>query len=341
VTSRPEERAYSVAHARLGHGVLRALAAVMESRLRYRFFAPQQALQGAGIRPGQTVLEIGCGTGFFTVPAARLLGERGSLVALDRLPASVEAVSAKVRAAGLKNVRVVEGNALDTKLEAESMDLVLIFGVIPAPMLPMGALLDEMGRVLRPGGTMAIWPPSWVHWEVCRSPHFTYAGKKHGVLKYRTSAPKLPARADQDLDLRPASERDREFLYALHRSTMRDVIEQTWGWDDAWQRADFDRRFRQFRVSVIEAGSRSVGSLWLEQRPDSLYIHELQVTPPQQGRGIGTAVIEMVIEQGASRGLPIDLSVVPANPRARDLYERLGFRVTCVEPPFMRMRHDL
>jgi len=121
---------------------------------------------------------------------------------------------------------------------------------------------------------------------------------------------------------------------------MRDVIEQTWGWDDAWQRADFEKRFDVCTVAIIEAESRSVGSLWLEQKPDSLYIHELQVTPSQQGRGIGTAVIEMVIEQGASRALPIALSVVPANPRARDLYERLGFRVTCFEPPFIRMRHD-
>ncbi len=143
-----------------------------------------------------------------------------------------------------------------------------------------------------------------------------------------------------DLNLRPASEGDREFLYALHCSTMRDVVEQTWGWDDAWQRADFEKRFDACTVSIIEAESRSVGSLWLEQKPDSLYIHELQVAPPQQGGGIGTAVIEMVIEQGASRALPIALSVVPANPRARDLYERLGFRVTCVEPPFIRMRHD-
>lgn len=143
-----------------------------------------------------------------------------------------------------------------------------------------------------------------------------------------------------NLNLRPASERDREFLYALHCSTMRDVIEQTWGWDDAWQRAEFEKRFDDCTVSIIEADSRPVGSLWLEQRPDSLYIHELQVASPHQGGGIGTAVIEMVIEQGASRGLPIALSVVPANLRARDLYERLGFRVTCIEPPFIRMRHD-
>lgn len=60
----------------------------MESRLRYRFFAPQQALEGAGVRLGQAALEAGCVTGFFTVPEAQLLGERGSLVAVDNLTAS-------------------------------------------------------------------------------------------------------------------------------------------------------------------------------------------------------------------------------------------------------------
>ncbi len=175
----------ALAQTRLGHTLLRALAAVMESRLRYRFFGPEQALGGAGIHPGQTVLEVGCGTGFFTIPAARLLGDQGSLVAMDRLSVSVEAVAAKVRAAGLENVRVVEGNALDTKLDPESTDLVLIFGVIPAPMLPMDTLLAEMNRVLKPGGTMAVWPPSWVHRTIRRSPLFTYTGSKHGVLKYR------------------------------------------------------------------------------------------------------------------------------------------------------------
>ena len=139
---------------------------------------------------------------------------------------------------------------------------------------------------------------------------------------------------------RPAAEGDREFLSALHRATMRDVIEQTWGWDEAWQLAELDRRFDLYDVSVIEAGSRAVGGLWLEERPDSLYIHDLAIAPESQGGGVGTAVIERLIEQGAGRGRAVALSVLDANPRARALYERLGFSVTAVEPPFVRMRRD-
>jgi ubiquinone/menaquinone biosynthesis C-methylase UbiE len=177
--------AETLAETRLGHAVLRLLAAVMDSRLRYRFFGPETTLAGAGLRPGQTVLEIGCGTGFFTIPAARMVGNDGHLIAMDRLPASVEAVTAKVRDARLENVLVVAGNALDTRLEEESMDVILIFGVIPAPMLPMERLLGEMHRVLKPGGTMAVWPPSWVHWTIRRSPLFAYRDMRHGVLSYR------------------------------------------------------------------------------------------------------------------------------------------------------------
>ena len=40
-------------------------------------------------------------------------------------------------------------------------------------------------------------------------------------------------------------------------------------------------------------------------------------------------------------GLPTRLSVVEANPRARQLYERLGFRVTAWDDPFFRMQRDL
>ena len=145
---------------------------------------------------------------------------------------------------------------------------------------------------------------------------------------------------DVEVNLRPAREQDREFLYELHCRTMRDVIEKTWGWDESWQLRDFDRRFREYVVSIVECNGHAVGGLLLEYKTDSVYIHELQVLPEHQGQGVGTDVVERVIEEAATRGVPVTLSVVPANPRAKQLYERLGFEVTAFEAPFFRMRHN-
>ncbi len=62
-----------------------------------------------------------------------------------------------LRGAGLKNVEVVRRDALNTELEAASVDLVLLFGVVPYPTLPLGRLLPEMHRVLKADGTLAVW----------------------------------------------------------------------------------------------------------------------------------------------------------------------------------------
>ena len=175
------------ANTRIGQAFIRILAAIMESRFRYRFFGPMKILQGAEIRPGQKVLEVGCGTGFFTITAARLIGDHGYLVAMDVLPTSIETVSKKVKNANLKNVRVVKGDAMNTMLDSESMDAVLLFGVIPAPMLPLNRLLPEVQRILKPGGTMAVWPQSRIHMSIVRSGLFTYASKQKGVYNFGRS----------------------------------------------------------------------------------------------------------------------------------------------------------
>ena len=132
----------ALADNKIGQVFIRVMAAILESPLRYRFFGSTRILQGTDVHSGQTVLEIGCGTGFFTLPVARLLGEQGHLTAMDVLPMSVEEVTKKVQTAGLKNVDVVQGDALNTRLADESLDVVLIFGVIPAPMLPMNQFLN-------------------------------------------------------------------------------------------------------------------------------------------------------------------------------------------------------
>jgi ubiquinone/menaquinone biosynthesis C-methylase UbiE len=177
----------TIAKSNLGKFSVKLLAAGMESRFRYRFFGPVNILKGADIHPGQMVLEVGCGTGYFTLPAARLIGEQGCLVAMDVLSDSVELVSGKVRIANLKNVRVVKSDALDTGLDAESFETVLLFGVIPAPMLPLTRLLPEMHRLLKAEGCLAVWPPipGWLPHAILQSGLFMFTSKRNGVHNFR------------------------------------------------------------------------------------------------------------------------------------------------------------
>ncbi len=163
---------------------------LMENQLRHWLMPPKKTLLGAGVSPGQIVLEVGCGTGFFTLPAAEMIGENGQLIAMEPLSDYADRVENKVRDAGLNNVKVLKRDVLNTKLDAACVDLVLLFGVIPYPTLPLDKLLPEMHRILKPGGTLAVWmfPVSFgIPEAISRSGLFTKLGKKNGVYTFRRS----------------------------------------------------------------------------------------------------------------------------------------------------------
>ena len=142
-----------------------------------------------------------------------------------------------------------------------------------------------------------------------------------------------------DFLLRPATAADREWLYALHCATMRDVIERTWGWDETWQRAHFESRFSPAGVSIVVVAGRDVGVVIVQARPAEVYVAEIEIAPEMQGRGLGTAVMRQVLVDAAARGLPVTLQVLEANAGARRLYERLGFQAIGQAERHVRMRH--
>jgi ribosomal protein S18 acetylase RimI-like enzyme len=77
---------------------------------------------------------------------------------------------------------------------------------------------------------------------------------------------------------------------------------------------------------VIECGDRRAGRLRVVRTADRIEIAGLQVMPVFQRRGIGTAVITAVLDEAATRAVPVVLQVDKDNPDARRLYLRLGFR---------------
>jgi ubiquinone/menaquinone biosynthesis C-methylase UbiE len=119
------------------------------------FKDPRRQLGEAGLEPGQKVLEVGCGPGFFTIPAARIVGDKGVVYALDVNPLAVERVRKKIEREGIKNVRPLCRNGSDTGLPAGSVDLAFIFGTLHF-YGGLEGVITEMGRILKPGGTLSF-----------------------------------------------------------------------------------------------------------------------------------------------------------------------------------------
>jgi ribosomal protein S18 acetylase RimI-like enzyme len=141
------------------------------------------------------------------------------------------------------------------------------------------------------------------------------------------------------LTIRPRTEADDDWLFDLHRSTMGGYIQQTWGWDEGWQRQDFAKRLARCGVSIIETDGLKAAAAFIERDTGGIFLTDLQVHPERQGRGIGTWFLRQVIAEAARLGQPVELVVLQVNARAKRLYERLGFHVVERTDPFIRMRH--
>jgi GNAT superfamily N-acetyltransferase len=130
-----------------------------------------------------------------------------------------------------------------------------------------------------------------------------------------------------DVELRTYQTQDVDFARQLYFETMRWAIEHLFGWDQVHQEGSFAEWFHPDEVSIIMADGVDVG--WIQQREDSdtIFLGSIYVTPEMQGKGIGTRVIQTLVDLGRQRSLPVTLAVMKINP-AFALYKRLGFRIT-------------
>jgi ribosomal protein S18 acetylase RimI-like enzyme len=140
--------------------------------------------------------------------------------------------------------------------------------------------------------------------------------------------------------LRPASERDADFIHALRAAGLREHVERIWGWDEAAQWARFRERFDPSRYRVIVVGGRDVGAISVVAGEEELLLADLEILPAWRGKGLGTALIRETIAESKRLGRPLSLQVLKGN-RALRLYERLGFRVVGETATHVQMRHAL
>jgi arsenite methyltransferase len=107
------------------------------------------------VREGDTVLDIGSGSGTDVLLAALLVGPRGKVIGLDMTRAMREKCAENAAQAGLRNVEVLDGNAEEIPVPDGSVDVVTSNGVIN--LVPdKDAAIREIHRVLAPGGRVQI-----------------------------------------------------------------------------------------------------------------------------------------------------------------------------------------
>ena len=126
---------------------------LVDNRFRRRYMG--SVLDRIGICPGERVLELGPGTGVFTVEAARPTEPGGGLVVVDIQPEMIAAVERRVQEADLSNVETHVASGFELLLEDGSVDRAFLVTVLPETSDPQRALA-ELYRVLRPGGVLSI-----------------------------------------------------------------------------------------------------------------------------------------------------------------------------------------
>lgn len=123
------------------------------------------------------------------------------------------------------------------------------------------------------------------------------------------------------IELRPTTKGDLKWLAPFYEKLMRPIFELCYVWDDG----KFQEAFAREAGMIISCGGQDIGFFKVEDRPECIYLGDIQIDPAYQKRGIGTQLIEELKSRAASEKRIIRLRVLKQNP-ARVFYERLGFR---------------
>jgi ubiquinone/menaquinone biosynthesis C-methylase UbiE len=107
------------------------------------------------VKPGQTVCDMGCGNGYYTLDLARMVGEKGKVLAVDIQPEMLSLLNQRAKQAGISNVEPILGTLIDPKLPEAAVDQILCVDVYHEFSHPEH-MLRAMHKSLAPGGRLVL-----------------------------------------------------------------------------------------------------------------------------------------------------------------------------------------
>jgi ribosomal protein S18 acetylase RimI-like enzyme len=132
---------------------------------------------------------------------------------------------------------------------------------------------------------------------------------------------------------------DLPFCQRITHETMRWIVEQLFGWDEDQQVEKFAKQWNVDEVRIITVATEDAGWLQTATVEDAVFLKQIYLDRPFQRQGIGTHVIQIVLEEAQRHSKAVTLGVVKINP-ARRLYERLGFRTAGEDEYKFYMRRE-
>jgi SAM-dependent methyltransferase len=108
-----------------------------------------------GIAPGKSVADIGAGSGWFALRAARRVGSSGTVYAVDINPEAIRYIDRRVHSESLANIKTILSKPDDPMLPKEAVDAVLLLKTYHEVADPV-ALLEHLRPALRPGARLGI-----------------------------------------------------------------------------------------------------------------------------------------------------------------------------------------
>ena len=116
---------------------------------------PQKLMDALGIKPGQTICDLGCGNGYYTLELARLVGPTGKVFAVDIQPEMLRLLESRAGQNNLKNIQLILNTPIDPKLPADSVDLILVVDVYHELSYPEH-MLKALRKGLKPDGRIVL-----------------------------------------------------------------------------------------------------------------------------------------------------------------------------------------
>lgn len=130
-----------------------------------------------------------------------------------------------------------------------------------------------------------------------------------------------------EFTLRNASAGDYELSFEIRKNALGKYVEQTWGWDENWQWKYHKDDFNPAILKIIEVGKEPAGTLEVYTEDNDMIVSGLYITDKFQNQRIGTRLMTSIIRDASANSVKVKLQVLKVNPKAKALYERLGFIV--------------